>query len=256
VLHAHIEARVDRDAGIAHFTIHNEGKLNTLNSALMEELAHAVEASALDETLRAAVLTGAGERAFIGGADVNEMAQLDTVSARAFIARLHRCCDAIRAAPFPFIAKIRGYALGAGLEVAAACDLRVAEESAVFGMPEVKMGIPSVIEAALLPTLIGWGRTRRMLLLGETIGAAEAGAWGLVEMVVPAAELDRAVESWIGSILQAGPRAIRLQKALIRRWEDLPLSQAVQAGIEAFGSAFETEEPNRRMRGFLARRRR
>src|SRR5277367_6216708 len=104
MLLGHIEVRVDRERGIAHFTIHNEGKLNTLNGALMEELAHAVETSALDEKLRAAVLTGAGERAFIGGADVNEMAQLDTISARAFIARLHRCCDAIRAAPFPFVA--------------------------------------------------------------------------------------------------------------------------------------------------------
>jgi enoyl-CoA hydratase/carnithine racemase len=253
-LQAHIEVRVDRETQVAYFTIHNERKLNTLNSALMEELAHAIESAACDETLRAAVITGAGERAFIGGADVNEMAKLDTISARAFIARLHRCCDAIRAAPFPVVARIRGYALGAGLEVAAACDLRVAAETAVFGMPEVKLGIPSVIEAALLPTLIGWGRTRRMLLLGETIGAAEASTWGLVEMVVPAAEIDSAVERWIASILQAGPRAIRLQKALIQRWEDLPLSQAVHAGIDAFASAFETDEPNGRMADFLARR--
>ncbi len=253
MLPASIEVRVDRATGIAFVTIHNERKLNTLNSALLEEFALAVEGLAGDETLRATVLTGAGERAFIGGADVDEMVQLDAISARAFIGRVHRCCDALRAAPFPVIARMMGYTLGAGLELAAACDLRVAAETAVFGMPEVKLGIPSVVEAALLPTLIGWGRTRRLLLLGETITAAEAATWGLVEMVVQARDLDHAVQSWTASLLQAGPRAVRLQKALIRRWEDLPLSEAVRAGIDAFSSAWETDEPNRMMKAFLGR---
>jgi len=244
------------EGGVARVTIHNERRLNILNSGLMEELATALGRLSRDETVRAAVLTGAGERAFIGGADIDEMAQLDRTSARAFISRLHRCCEAVREAPFPVIARIAGYTLGAGLEIAAACDLRVAAETAVFGMPEVKVGIPSVIEAALLPALIGWGRTRRLLLLGEMVTAAEALAWGLVEMVVPAQSLDAAVESWISSILHAGPRAIRLQKALIRRWEDLPLSEAVRAGIDAFEEAWETDEPNRMMKEFQTRRKR
>jgi enoyl-CoA hydratase/carnithine racemase len=249
-----VEVRIK--GGVARVTIHNERRLNILNSALMEELADAIEGLSRDETLRAAVLTGAGERAFIGGADIDEMAQLEANSARAFISRLHRCCDGVREARFPVIARIQGYALGAGLEIAAACDLRIAAETAVFGMPEVKVGIPSVIEAALLPALIGWGRTRRMLLLGEMVTAAEALGWGLIEMVVPAQSLDAAVESSIASILEAGPRAIRLQKALIRRWEDLPLSEAVRAGIDAFAEAWETDEPGRMMREFLARRKR
>ena len=253
-MHARIDVGLDRGRGIAYVTVHNERKLNTLNSALMEELTAAIEGLAGDETLRAVVLTGAGERAFIGGADINEMAQLDATSARDFISRLHRCCHALRTAPMPVIARMMGYTLGAGLELAAACDLRAAADTAVFGMPEVKVGIPSVIEAALLPTLIGWGRTRRLLLLGETISAAEAAAWGLVEMVVPAGDLDSAVEGWVASILQAGPCAVRLQKALIRRWEDLPLSEAVSAGIDAFATAWETDEPKRMMRDFLARR--
>jgi len=253
---ASIEVRVDRETGIAFVTIHNERKLNTLNSPLLDEFAIAVEELAADETLRAAVLTGAGERAFIGGADVDEMVQLDAIAAREFIGRIHRCCDALRNAPFPVIARMFGYTLGAGLELAAACDLRVATETAVFGMPEVKLGIPSVVEAALLPTLIGWGRTRRLLLLGETITAAEAADWGLVEIVVPVPDLDRAVQEWTTSLLQAGPRAIRLQKALIRRWEDLPLSEAVRAGIDAFSSDWETDEPNHMMKAFLTRRKR
>ncbi len=261
--HPHIAVRIDqRNAGtrVAYLTIGNEPKLNTLNSALMEEFLTALQELTHDESLRAVVLTGAGTKAFIGGADIHEMAQLDATSGRAFITLLHRCCDALRELPVPVIARINGYALGAGLEIAAACDLRIAADTARFGMPEVKLGIPSVIEAALLPSLIGWGRTRHLLLLGETITAGEAFQWGLIEMVVPlskfysSAALDEAVEVWVSSILQAGPRAIRLQKKLIRRWEDLPLTDAVRAGVDAFAAAWETDEPRRMMQEFLADR--
>jgi len=148
----------------------------------------------------------------------------------------------------PVIARIDGYALGAGLELAAACDLRVASERAIFGMPEVRVGIPSVVEAALLPGLIGHGRARRLLLTGETIGAAEALAWGLVDAVAPPEDLDAAVERFTVAILAGGPHAIRLQKALIREWEDLPTSAAVERGIDAFAAAYATDEP-RRMAG-------
>ncbi len=118
------------------------------------------------------------------------------------------------------------------------------------------MGIPSVVEAALLPGLIGWGRTRRLLLLGETIDAATALDWGLVERVVPGDALDAAVEEWIALLLEAGPAAIRAQKALIRRWEDLPMRDAIAAGVEAFGAAWRTDEPRRMLGDFAARRKR
>lgn len=242
-------------ARVAHVTINNAAKLNTLNSPLMEDFVAAVEALAGDEKLRAVVVTGAGHKAFIGGADIDEMAGLDSVSARKFITRVHRCCQVLRESPVPVIARVQGYALGAGMEIAAACDLRVAADTAPFGMPEVKLGIPSVIEAALLPSLAGWGRAREMLLLGETFHARDACAWGLVERVVPMAELDGVVERWIQSILHAGPRAVRLQKKLIRAWEDLPLNAAIEAGIETFASAWDTDEPHTMMRRFQASRR-
>ena len=165
-------------------------------------------------------------------------------------------CAALRDLPVPVVARINGYALGAGLEVAAACDLRVAASNAVFGMPEVRVGIPSVIEAALLPGLIGWGRTRELLLLGESIDAETALRWGLVQKVVPADGLDAAVESCLVALLEAGPRAVRLQKKLIRRWEELPVSGAIAAGIDAFADAYATDEPSRLMRAFLERPRR
>ena len=121
-------------------------------------------------------------------------------------------------------------------------------------MPEVKLGIPSVIEAALLPTLVGWGRAREIMYLGENFTADEALQWGLVEHVVPVSALDAAVEAWIAKLLTSAPRAVRLQKKLIRRWEDLPLAAAVQAGIEAFGAAYVSDEPRTVMREFLAAR--
>jgi enoyl-CoA hydratase/carnithine racemase len=247
----------EREGGlVARLTVDNEAKLNIVGSRLLEEFLAAVEPLGREPRLRAVILTGAGEKAFIGGADINEMAGLDPATARQFITRLHRCCEALRELPVPVIARIRGYALGAGLEVAASCDIRIAAEDARFGMPEVKVGIPSVIEAALLPSLIGWGRTRRLLYLGDIIGAAEAEAWGLVERVVPVASLDAAVDEWIAELLRCGARAIRLQKKLIRAWEELTPTQAIAAGIDCFAEAWTTDEPRAAMRAFLDRRRR
>jgi enoyl-CoA hydratase/carnithine racemase len=240
---------------VARVTIENAAKLNTLDSQLMIAFIEAVEALSAREDLRAVVLTGAGDKAFIGGANIVEMATLDAEHAEAFITLVHRCCNALRELPVPVIARVNGYALGAGLEVAAACDLRVASSNAVFGMPEVKVGIPSVVEAALLPGLIGWGRTRELLLFGENIDAATSLAWGLVEQVVEPAALDAAVERRLEALLAAGPQAVRLQKKLIHDWENMTLSQAVRAGIESFKQAYGTEEPTRMMAEFAKRRR-
>jgi enoyl-CoA hydratase len=240
---------------IARVTIENTAKLNTLDSHLMIAFIGEIEALAKRDDLRAVVLTGAGSKAFIGGANIFEMATLNAEHAEAFITLVHRCCNALRELPVPVIARVNGYALGAGLEVAAACDLRVASSNAVFGMPEVKVGIPSVVEAALLPGLIGWGRTRELLLFGENIDAATALAWGLVEQVVAPDELDAAVEARLAALLAAGPQAVRLQKKLIREWEYMTLNQAVRAGIESFMQAYATDEPGRMMASFAKRAR-
>src|SRR6202048_4742833 len=186
---------------LARVTIDNASKLNSLNRALMAEIIEAAGGLAADPQLRLVVLTGAGERAFIGGADIGEIAALDRESAREFITLVHRCCGAFRRLPVPVIARIDGYALGAGLELACACDLRGASERAIFGMPEVRIGIPSVVEAALLPKLVGHGRARRLLLTGETIDAGEALSWGLVDAVASPDDLDDAVEGLARSIL-------------------------------------------------------
>lgn len=251
-----IALRRSHDGAVAHVLVDHDAKLNTLNPELMESFARSFAALSAEDGLRAVVLTGEGPRAFIGGADISVMAAIPSeAEAQAFIRLVHGCCRAIRDCPVPVLARVNGWCLGAGLEVAAACDLRIAAEGAKFGMPEVRVGIPSVVEAALLPGLIGWGRTRRLLLLAETIGAAEALDWGLVERVAPDGALDAAVEEWLHLLLEAGPRAIRAQKALIRKWEDLGVTQAIAAGIEAFGASWRTEEPARMLGGFLAARR-
>ena len=247
---------VERDErGVGILTVENEAKLNTLNTAVMTELIAAVEQLGRDPALRAVVLRGAGERAFIGGADIREMAALNPRTARAFITLVHWSCDALRRLPVPVIARIQGYAFGAGVELAAACDMRVASVDAVFGMPEVRLGVPSVVEAALLPQLIGWGRTRQLLLTGNRIDATTALSWGLVENVVPVDQLDAAVRGLLEAILASDPRAVRLQKALITDWENLPLSQAVQRGIDRFVEAWDTDQPQRLMAAFEQRQR-
>ncbi len=251
-----IEVRIDsRDGGeVAFLTVDNRRKLNVLGRALMRDFIARMDELGARDDLRAVVISGAGERAWIGGANIDEMADLDQKSARDFISLLHRACRAVRDCPVPVIASIRGYALGGGLELATACDLRIAATDAVFGMPEVKVGIPSVIEAALLPTLIGWGRTRELLLFGDNIDAQKAHDWGLIQTLVEPHMLDRTVEKYLTALFATGPRAIRLQKKLIRRWEDLPLSDAIAAGIDAFASSFDSDEPRRLMQGFRDRR--
>jgi enoyl-CoA hydratase/carnithine racemase len=242
-----------REGGhLIRLTIDNPEKRNSLNRVLMERIVAAAEELAVDPELRLVILSGAGGRAFVGGADIGEIAALDRDGARGFITLVHRCCDAFRRLPVPVIARIDGYTLGAGLELAASCDLRVASVTSQFGMPEVGIGIPSVVEAALLPQLVGWGRARRLLLTGETIDAAEALRWGLVDAVAPVAALDEAVDRLARPILAAGPQAIRLQKALIREWEGLPAEAAITRGIDCFVRAFDSDEPNHMARAALA----
>lgn len=252
-----IDVRVASDGrgAIATVTVDNRAKLNTLTRALMVEFVTQIEELAGRDDLRAVVLTGAGERAFIGGANIPEMAALDRGSAEAYITLVHRTCDCLRRLPVPVIARIDGYALGAGLEIAVSCDLRVATTRAHFGMPEVKVGIPSVVEAALIPRLIGFGRAREFLMLGEIIDAATALRWGLVERVVEPVALDREVENVLAALLAAGPQAVRRQKALMREWENLPADRAITAGIDAFVRAFDSDEPARMLGAFMARKR-
>ncbi|CCE06645.1 enoyl-CoA hydratase [Bradyrhizobium sp. STM 3843] len=243
------------DRGVVRLTICKAGALNILGSAAIDAVRAGLETLAADSSIRVLVLCGESEKSLIGGADIKEMAGLDQTSAETFITRLAGLCEAVRVFPAPVVARIPGWCLGGGLEVAAACDLRVASHNAKFSMPEVRVGIPSVIHAALLPRLIGWGRARRLLLTAETIDAPTALDWGLIDAVAPEGGLDAAVEQTVEALLACGPAALRAQKALLRQWEELPLKESVAVSIGAFGRSFLTDEPKRLMQAFIDRKR-
>src|SRR6266852_6348940 len=191
---------LERDGGVARIFLNRPQKVNALDSRMLDELAAALASLATDSSLRVVVLGGRG-MAFCGGADVNELASLDPRSAREFILRIHRACDAIRRLPVPVVAQLHGAVIGGGLELAASCDLRIAAEGTRFAMPEVRLGIPSVVEAALLPRLMGSGRAAWLVLTGEAIEAQRAYEWGLVEALCAEPELDREVNRIVGTLV-------------------------------------------------------
>lgn len=249
-----IKVKIDAADGnrVALVTLDNQRRLNCLTSAIVTDITLAFLELAQDAALRAVVLTGAGDRAFIGGADLGELHACNADDARLYITRLHQACQAIRDCPVPVIGRINGFCLGAGVEIAASCDLRVAADSAIFGMPEVLMGIPSVIEAALLPGLVGWGKTREILLTGANFTAAEALAMGLVQKLAPASGLDMAVQQWLAAIGRTTPGASRNQKALMNRWERASIEEGIYAGIDALAHAYTTGEPQTAIGKFFA----
>src|SRR3981081_797731 len=246
---------IERDPrGVVRLTICNAGSLNILGSAAINGVHEGLQVLAAGREIRVLVIAGQSEKSMIGGADIKEMAKLDQASAEKFITGLRDLCEAVRAFPAPVIARMPGWCLGGGLEFAAACDFRIAAHDARFGMPEVRVGIPSVIHAALLPRLIGWGRARWLIMTAENIDAPTALAWGLVDKVAPPGGLDAAVEHTVKALLECGPEALRIQKDLLRQWEELPLTESVNLSVGVFGKSFLSGEPQRLMQGFLDRK--
>ena len=231
--------------GIADIFLNRPEKSNALNTALLEELLSVLKEIAASPGLRVVVLGGNG-KSFCGGADVAEMSQLKPSTAKKFITRIHLCCDAIRKLPVPVVARLHGAVIGAGLELAASCDLRVAAEGTRFAMPEVKLGIPSVVEAALLPRLIGAGRAAWLVLTGEAIDARTALEWGLVEELAP--DLDQGIKVLLERLKAADRSALSAQKRLLQLWEEAPLTRAVAASIGVFTRSYASGRPRSLMR--------
>jgi enoyl-CoA hydratase len=245
---------VQREGAITTITINRPHRANALHSATVRELRQAVEATRDTGETRVVVITGAGDRAFVAGADLHELADLDVYTAEQFIRALHEALRAIRQHPAPVIAAVNGHALGAGLELLMACDIAIAADHAQLGMPEVRVGLPSVIECALMPHLIGLMRTRELLLTGDNIAAPDAYRIGLVNQVVPLAELPAAVQHMANRLMRNGPRALHLQKELMHRWLNLPLDEAIEAGIKSLAMAYATDAPQHAIEAFWAGR--
>ena len=227
--------KVTREGALARVFIDRPAKANALGSPLLDELARTLES--MEAGVRAVVLGGSG-KVFCGGADVEELKRLDAATAGAFVGRIHRVCEAVRRLPVPVVARLHGAVIGAGLEIAAACDLRVAAEGTRFAMPEVRLGIPSVVEAALLPRLMGSGRAAWLVLTGEAIDARRAFDWGLVEEVCAPQALEERVSLLVKSLLAADPKALAEQKRLLHIWDDAPLERSVAESIERFASCY------------------
>jgi len=239
---SHAKVTLD-ERGVACLTIHTENHLNILGSPVVADLHQALAQLATMKEIRVLILRGQGDKAFVAGANIKEMANLDRQRAEAFISRLCDLCEAVRHFPAPVIARIPGWCLGAGLELAMACDLRIAADGTQFGMPEVKVGIPSVIHATLLPRLISPTHASWMLLGGELIDSEQALSWGLVNESVPLDQLDTRMDTLVRQFVALAPEAVKQQKRLMRRWEKLPLTDAINDTIGEFGAAFETGEP-------------
>ena len=240
----HLKLSVDA-RGVATLQIANGTSLNILDSDTITEMTAVLRRLARDDSLRALVFRGSGDKALIGGANIHELVKLDPDSARAFITRLHDLCEAMRDFPVPTIARMAGWCMGGGLELAAACDLRIGANDARFSMPEVHIGIPSVIHARLLARLIGEGNARWLLLTCADIDADKALRWGFLNEVVPLTELDAEIERQLALLLDCAPRAMRAQKALLRAWEDPSIERGLKESIAKFANSYTTDEPQR-----------
>jgi enoyl-CoA hydratase len=244
--------RAESRDGCAWVTI-DRPPLNLFTIDLVEQLAETFRALSATDGVRAAVIRGAGQN-FSGGMQIQELSGLSSDAARTLITRLRDAIAAVHNAPFPTVALISGACFGAAFELVLSCDLRVVSEDAWLGLPEVKLGIPSVIQAALLPGIVGPGRAAELLLTGNGIKGRQAHDWGLANRVSEPESLEAETTRLVDEILRCSPGAIRLQKELMIRWRDSNQRTAIDAGVDVFARAYESDEPREAMRAFLHKR--
>jgi enoyl-CoA hydratase len=246
---------VERDDAVLVITVNRPKVLNALNSATLAELASVIDDAAADEGVRAIVLTGAGEKAFVAGADINELAQQTPVGGRDHAGRGQRVFDRIERLGKPVIAAVNGFALGGGCELAMACTLRLAADTAKFGQPEINLGlIPGYAGTQRLPRLVGRGRALELLLTGAQISAEEAWRIGLVNRVVPAAQLMDEARTLARSLASKAPIALRFILDAVTHGEAMSLADAQHYETTLFGLVSTTEDMREGTRAFLEKR--
>lgn len=233
--------------GVASIIIKRFEKRNALNTEIVNGIVDAAKSLSSDPMLRVVVLRSEGDKVFSAGADITELAALTRDTAFGFIDNLRRAIQSIADIPVPVICRLQGACIGGAMEMAAACDLRIASRNASFCMPEVRVGIPSVIQAVLLPRLMGRGRANWLVLSGEVIDAETALDWGFIEKLVTPEELDHTVEAAVEAILESAPQAVRTQKRLCQSWDDLQTDTAIAESMQAFAASYDSPEPSEYM---------
>jgi enoyl-CoA hydratase len=246
--------RVDSGDGVALLTIDRPEKRNALNAAVRAQLVAALDALRDDDDARVIVITGEGDRAFVAGADIGELADHPPIEQR-HVMEQRRVFDELAAYPKPTIASINGYALGGGCELALACDIRIAARSARLGQPEIRLGIlPGGGGTQRLPRLVGYGRALRLILTGEMIGADEAERIGLIDLVVDDDQLAARTRELAAAIAAHSPVTLRLAKAAVRASLETPLAAGLAYERELFITAFASEDRTEGVSAFLEKR--
>lgn len=246
---------VEQDGSVLVITINRPKVLNALNSATLTELGQAIDAAGADESVRAVVLTGAGEKSFVAGADINELAVQTPVIAREHAHRGQRLFDRIERLGKPVVAAINGFALGGGCELAMACTIRLAAEHARFGQPEINLGlIPGFAGTQRLPRLVGRGRAQELLLTGDMIGADEAFRIGLVNRVYPAPSLMDEAKKLAQTLAAKAPVAARYILDAVAGGLDMSFAEAEEYEATLFGVTFATEDMREGTSAFLEKR--
>jgi enoyl-CoA hydratase len=247
--------RLSVEGNTAVVTVDRPKALNALNTATLEQLEEALASVAQKPEIRGLIVTGAGEKAFVAGADIAEMMNLNTEQSLAFAARGHRVFDALERLHCPTLAAVNGFALGGGCELALACDLIYASDNAKFGLPEVSLGIiPGFGGTQRLTRLVGRSRAKELIFTGDIVDAGRAKEFGLALDVVPAAQLVAHCRAVIGRIAKKGPLAVARAKRVIAVGSDLSLAAGNQLEREAFADLFQTSDRKEGMTAFLEKR--
>jgi enoyl-CoA hydratase len=241
--------------GIATLTFNRPKALNALNGALLAELSEALDATAADEDIRVLILTGAGDKSFVAGADISELATFDSLKAKAFAAKGHGIIGKLQSLPIAVIAAVNGFALGGGTEIAIACDFIYASENAKFGQPEINLGVvPGFGGTQRLPRLIGTNLAKELIFTGKMITAEEALQLGLVNRVVAADALMNEVIQTAGVIATKGKVSLREAKQAVNRGMDVDLASGCSIEIDAFSLCYASPDAKEGTSAFLEKR--
>jgi len=247
--------RTENRDGILVITIDRAKVLNALNAQTVREIGEAFDAAREDESVKAVILTGAGEKAFVAGADINELAQATPMSGKATAEKGQRIFLNIERFPKPVIGAINGFALGGGCELALACHIRIASENAQLGLPEVTLGIiPGYGGTQRMARLLGKGKALELILTGDRIGAADAERIGLVNRVVPSDQLMSVCEELARKIMSRGPLAVRAAIEAVMSGSEMPFEEGQFLEATLFGLLCATEDTKEGMRAFVEKR--